>query len=63
MSASEKEELQEGILDVIKSKVKSIYFKIVSKVKGFITNSVNNLMTFLGFEPLISVKKEIKFDW
>jgi hypothetical protein len=62
MSASEKEELQEGILDVIKSKVKSIYFKIVSKVKGFITNSVNNLMTFLGFEPLISVKKEIKFD-
>ena len=62
MSASEKEEIQEGILDVIKSKVKSIYFKIVSKVKGFITNSVNNLMTFLGFEPLISVKKEIKFD-
>ena len=62
MSASEKEELQEGILDVIKTKVKSIYFKIISKVKGFITNSVSNLMKFLGFEPSISVKKEIKFD-
>ena len=62
MAASEKESLDEGILDVIKSKVKNVFFRVVNKVTSFIKNSVSNLMKFLGFEPLISVKKEIKFD-
>ena len=62
MSASEKEALEEGILDVIKTKVKGIYFKIVSKVQNFIKAGITNLMGFLGAKPSISVKKEINFD-
>ena len=62
MAASEKEALEEGILDVIKTKVKGIYFKIVSKVQNFIKAGITNLMGFLGAKPSISVKKEINFD-
>ena len=62
MAAGEKESLDEGILDVIKTKVKSIYFKVVSKVQNFIKDGITNFMTFLGVKPKVDVKREIYFD-
>ena len=61
MSASESESLTEGILDVIKRKVKSIYSAIVSRVLKFIQTGVTKMMKFLGATPEVRVNKNIKF--
>ena len=61
MSASESESLTEGVLDVIKRKVKSIYSAIVSRVLKFIQTGVTKMMKFLGATPEVRVNKNIKF--
>ena len=57
----ENESLDEGILDVMKKKVKSIASKVISGVKNFLTKKVSNLFKFLGAIPSISVSKRIDF--
>ena len=53
--------LDEGIIDVIKTKVKSLFSKVIDKAKSYIQSGVSKLMKFLGAEPDVSVKRFIKF--
>ena len=57
----EKESLDEGFLDVMKKKIKSIAVKVIGGVKKFLTKKVSNLFKFLGAIPSISVSKRIDF--
>jgi hypothetical protein len=57
----EKESLDEGFLDVMKKKVKSIAVKVIGGVRNFLTKKVSNLFKFLGAIPSISVSKRIDF--
>ena len=53
--------LDEGIIDVIKTKVKSVFNKVVDKAKSFIQAGVDKMLKFLGMIPDVSVKRFIKF--
>jgi hypothetical protein len=53
--------LDEGIIDVIKTKVKSVFTKVVDKAKSFIQAGVDKMLKFLGMIPDVSVKRFIKF--
>ena len=53
--------LDEGIIDVIKNKVKSLFSRVIAKASSFAKSSVNRLMKFLGAIPEVSVKRFIKF--
>jgi hypothetical protein len=55
------ESLDEGFLDRMKKKVKSIASKVIGGVKNFLTKKVSNLFKFLGAIPSISVSKRINF--
>ena len=57
----EKESLDEGFLDVMKKKVKSIALRAIGGVRNFLTKKVSNLFKFLGAIPSISVSKRIDF--
>jgi len=59
--AGEKESLDEGLLDVMKKKIKNIALKVINGVKNFIFKRVSNLFKFLGATPVISVKNRIDF--
>ena len=61
MAASESEALNEGILDVIKRKAKSLYSNIISKILNFIQSGIQRMMKFLGLTPEINVNKNITF--
>ena len=53
--------LDEGIIDVIKTKVKSVFTKVVDKAKSFIQAGVDKMLKFLCMIPDVSVKRFIKF--
>ena len=53
--------LDEGIIDVIKTKVKSVFNKVVDKAKSYIQAGVDKMLKFLGMIPDVSVKRFIKF--
>jgi hypothetical protein len=55
------ESLDEGFLDRMKKKVKSIASKVIGGVKNFLTKKVSNLFKFLSAIPSISVSKRINF--
>ena len=55
------ESLDEGFLDRMKEKVKSIASKVIGGVKNFLTKKVSNLFKFLSAIPSISVSKRINF--
>ena len=59
--SGEKESLDEGLLDIMKKKVKSLALKVINGVKNFIFKKVSNLFKFLGAIPTISVKNRIDF--
>ena len=61
MTSDKQEDITEGIIDTIKKKVKSLFSGVINKVKSFISKGVNSLMKFLGAEPDVSFKKDIKF--
>ena len=53
--------LDEGIIDVIKNKVKSLFSRVIAKASSFAKSSVNRLMKFLGAIPEVSFRRNIKF--
>jgi len=59
--AGEKESIDEGILDTLKSKMKGIITRVIRGVKNFVMRGVNSLMKFLGVTPEISVNTRIYF--
>ena len=59
--AGQKESVDEGFLDTLKNKVKSLGLKIITAVKNFILRGVSNLMKFLGVQPEVSVNTKIYF--
>jgi len=61
--AGQKESVDEGFLDTLKNKVKSLGLKIITAVKNFIMRGVSNLMKFLGVQPEVSVNTKIYFKW
>ena len=61
MTSDKQEDISEAIIDTIKKKVKSLFSSVINKVKSFISKGVNSLMKFLGAEPDVSFKKDIKF--
>ena len=59
--AGEKESIDEGILDTLKSKMRGIITRVIRGVKNFVMRGVNSLMKFLGVTPEISVNTKIYF--
>ena len=55
------EKLTEGVLDVVKGKLKNIGLKVIKGVRRFIMKGVNNALKFLGAEPEIRVQTRVKF--
>ena len=46
---------------MIKTKVKSVFTKVVDKAKSFIQAGVDKMLKFLGMIPDVSLKRFIKF--
>ena len=55
------EQLNEGMFDVVKGKLKKIGLKILKSVKSFLMKKVTNVLKFLGAEPEIKVQTRVKF--
>jgi hypothetical protein len=61
VDAMQSEPVTEGVFDNVKKKLKTIGLKILNRVKSFIMKSTNNLIKFLGAEPIIKVSTKVKF--
>ena len=59
--SADKESIDEGLLDVMKTKIKKLAVKVISGVKNFLLKRVSNLFKFLGAEPEVKVNRNINF--
>ena len=54
-------QVQEGVFDVVKGKLKKVGLKILRGVQRFLTKSVVNVLKFLGAEPEVKVMTKVRF--